>query len=223
MKRTNIQITAATGWLLAGVAFLGVDSVKAQEVTWLRNVEVNQEVSDRGQSVSLLDMANSGLGSISNVKVDLSLSSLTQDNPMWLGQIYASLTYGVASEEERTAVLLNRPGVTDSNAFGSSLSSLNVTFDDSAVTNIFNVASRTGTYQADGRLGVNPLGNQVAYNSGDINAGLASLNGSGLLSQKFSLLVADTQQGGRANLDRWGVKVTGTAASIGLLNLGSGG
>jgi hypothetical protein len=223
MKRTNIQITAATGWLLAGVAFLGVDSVKAQEVTWLRNVEVNQEVSDRGQSVSLLDMANSGLGSISNVKVDLSLSSLTQDNPMWLGQVYASLTYGVASEEERTAVLLNRPGVSNSNAFGSSLSSLNVTFDDSAATNIFNVATGTGTYQADGRLGVNPNASRVAYNSGDINAGLSALNGSLLESQQLSLLLADTQQGATGKLDRWSVKITGTAVSSGTINTGPSG
>jgi hypothetical protein len=220
MKATNIQITAA---LLAGLAFLGVASANAQEVTWLRNVEVNQTVSDRGQSVSLLDMANSGMGSITDVNVNLSLSSLTQDNPMWLGQIYASLTYGVASEDERMAVLLNRPGVTDSNAFGSSLSSLNVTFDDSATANIFSVASGTGTYQADGRLGVNPYASGVAYNSGNINAGLLALNGGLLQSQKLSLLVADTQQGAVAKLDSWGVKVTGTAASSGLLNLGAGG
>jgi len=220
MKRTNIQITAA---FLAGLAFLGAASANAQEVTWLRNVEVNQTVSDRGQSVSLLDMANSGLGSISNVKVDLSLSSLTQDNPMWLGQIYASLTYGVASEEERTAVLLNRPGVSNSNAFGSSLSSLNVTFDDSVATNIFNVASETGTYQADGRLGVNPYGSRVAYSASDVNAGLSVLNGGLLQSQQLSLLVADTRQGAVARLDSWGVKITGTAASSGLLNLGAGG
>ena len=220
MKGTNIQITAA---FLAGLAFLGAASANAQEVTWLRNVEVNQTVSDRGQSVSLLDMANSGLGSISNVKVDLSLSSLTQDNPMWLGQIYASLTYGVASEEERTAVLLNRPGVSNSNAFGSSLSSLNVTFDDSVATNIFNVASETGTYQADGRLGVNPYGSRVAYSASDVNAGLSVLNGGLLQSQQLSLLVADTRQGAVARLDSWGVKITGTAASSGLLNLGAGG
>ena len=220
MKGTNIQITAA---LMAGVAFLGVASANAQEVTWVRSVNVNQTVPDRGQSVSLLDMANSGLGSISNVKVDLSLSSLTENNPMWLGQVYASLTYGVASEEERTAVLLNRPGVSDSNAFGSSLSSLNVTFDDSAAANIFSVATGTGTYQADGRLSVNPYASGVAYHSGNINAGLSALNGSLLESKQFSLLVADTQQGAGAKLDSWGVKVTGTAASSGLLNLGAGG
>jgi len=220
MKGTNIQIRLA---VLAGVAFLGIGSANAQEVTWLRNVEVNQEVSDRGQSVSLLDMANSGLESISNLKVDLSLSSLTQDNPMGLGQIYASLTYGVASEEERTAVLLNRPGVSNSDAFGSSLSSLNVTFDDSAATNIFNVASGTGTYQADGRLGVNPNASRVAYNSGDINAGLSALNGSLLQSQKLSLLVADTRQGAVAKLDSWGVKIKGTAATTGTINTGAGG
>jgi hypothetical protein len=129
----------------------------------------------------------------------------------------------VASEEERTAVLLNRPGVSNSNAFGSSLSSLNVTFDDSAATNIFNVASGTGTYQADGRLGVNPNASRVAYNSGDVNAGLSALNGSLLQSQKLSLLVADTRQGAVAKLDSWGVKIKGTAASSGTINTGAGG
>ena len=223
MKGTNIQITAA---LLAGLAFLGVASANAQEVTLLHSVGgVNQTIPDRGQyvSMSLLDLANSGMASITDVNVNLSLSSLTQDNPMWLGQIYASLTYGVASEDERMAVLLNRPGVTDSNAFGSSLSSLNVTFDDSATANIFSVASGTGTYQADGRLSVNPYASGVAYNSGSVNAGLLALNGGLLQSHKLSLLVADTQQGAVAKLDSWGVKVTGTAASSGLLNLGAGG
>jgi len=218
MNRTNIQITAA---FLAGFAFLA--SANAQEVTWLRNVEVNQEVPDQGQSVSLLDMANSGMASISDVKVNLSLSSLPQQNPMWLGQIYSTLTYGVASEEERTAVLLNRPGVSSSNAFGSSLSSLNVTLDDSAGTNIFNVASGTGTYQADGRLGVDPYGSRVAYNPSNVNAGLSALNGSLLQSQKLSLLVADTQQGATGKLDRWGVQIKGTATSSGTINTGAGG
>ena len=220
MKGTNIQITVA---FLAGLAFLGAASANAQEVTWLRNVEVNQTVSDRGQSVSLLDMANSGMGSITDVNVNLSLSSLTQDNPMWLGQIYSTLTYGVASEGVRTAVLLNRPGVSDSNAFGSGLSSLNVTFDDSATGNIFSVASGTGTYQADGRLGVNPNASRVAYSAGDINAGLSALNGSLLQNQQLSLLVADTRQGAVSKLDRWGVQIKGTAASSGTVNTGAGG
>jgi len=220
MKGTNIQITAA---FLAGLAFLGAASANAQEVTWLRNVEVNQTVSDRGQSVSLLDMANSGMGSITDVNVNLSLSSLTQDNPMWLGQIYSTLTYGVASEGVRTALLLNRPGVTDSNAFGSGLSSINVTFDDSAAANIFSVASGTGTYQADGRLGVNPYASGVAYSAGDINARLSALNGSLLQNQQLSLLVADTRQGAVSKLDRWGVQIKGTAASSGTINTGAGG
>lgn len=223
MKGTNIQITAA---LLAGLAFLGVASANAQEVTLLHSVGgVNQTIPDRGQyvSMSLLDLANTGMATITDVNVNLSLSSLSDSSPMRLGQVYASLTYGVASEVERTAVLLNRPGVSDSNAFGSSLSILNVTFDDSAETNIFNLASGTGTYQADGRLGVNPYASGVAYHSGNINAGLSALNGSLLESKQFSLLVADTQQGAGAKLDSWGVKVTGTAASSGLLNLGAGG
>jgi hypothetical protein len=223
MKGTNIQITAA---LLAGLVFLGVASAKAQEVTLLRSVSLNQEIPDRGQyvSMSLLDLANAGMASITDVNVNLSLSSLNQNNPMWLGQVYASLTYGVASEGVRTAVLLNRPAVTNTDAFGSSLSSLNVTFDDSAETNIFDVASGTGTYRPDGRLGVNPYGSGVIYTPANLNAtGLSALNGSLLQNQQLSLLVADTQQGAVAKLDSWGVKVTGTAASSGLLNLGAGG
>ena len=223
MKGTNIQIKAA---LLAGLALLGVASANAQEVTLLHSVGgVNQTIPDRGQyvSMSLLDLANAGMASITDVKVNLSLSSLNESSPMRLGQIYASLTYGVASEDERVAVLLNRVGVTDSNAFGSRLSSLNVTFDDSAMVNIFSVPSGTGTYRPDGRLGVNPYASGVAYNSGNINAGLSALNGSLLQNQQLSLLVADTQQGAVAKLDSWGVKVTGTAASSGLLNLGAGG
>ena len=223
MKGTNIQITAA---LLAGLVFLGVASAKAQEVTLLRSVSLNQEIPDRGQyvSMSLLDLANAGMASITDVNVNLSLSSLNQNNPMWLGQVYASLTYGVASEGVRTAVLLNRPAVTNTDAFGSSLSSLNVTFDDSAETNIFDVASGTGTYRPDGRLGVNPYGSGVMYTPANLNAtGLSALNGSLLQNQQLSLLVADTQQGAVAKLDSWGVKVTGTAASSGLLNLGAGG
>jgi hypothetical protein len=52
---------------------------------------------------------------------------------------------------------------------------------------------------------------------------LSALNGSLLQNQQLSLLVADTRQGAVSKLDRWGVKVTGTAASSGLLNVGAGG
>lgn len=224
MKGTKIQITAA---LLAGLAFLGMASANAQEVTLLHSVGgVNQTIPDRGQyvSMSLLDLANTGMATITDVNVNLSLSSLSDSSPMRLGQVYASLTYGVASEVERTAVLLNRPGVSNSSAFGSSLSSLNVTFDDSAAANIFSVATGTGTYQPDGRLSVNPYGSGGVYTPANLSeTGLSALNGDLLQSNKWSLLVADTQQGAVAKLDSWGVKVTGTAASSGLLNLGAGG
>jgi hypothetical protein len=52
---------------------------------------------------------------------------------------------------------------------------------------------------------------------------LSALNGSLLQSQKFSLLVADTQQGAVAKLDSWGVKIKGTAASSGTIDTGAGG
>jgi hypothetical protein len=229
IKKVNIRFHMSKNLLLAAVAFLGVASANAQEVTLLRSVDgvnhegINQTIPDRGQYVSFLEIANLGMATITDVNVDLSLSSPTQNNPMWLGQVYASLTYGVASEGVRTAVLLNRPGVSSSDAFGSSLSSLSVTFDDSAATNIFNVATGTGTYQPDGRLSVNPFGNLVAYNSSDVSARLSALNGNLLQSNQWSLLVADTQQGAIGRLDRWGVKITGTAATSGTINTGAGG
>jgi len=85
MKGTNIQIKAA---LLAGVVLLLVASANAQEVTLLHSVAVNQwEIPDRGQyvSVSLLDLANAGMATITDVNVNLSLSSLNESSPMRLG------------------------------------------------------------------------------------------------------------------------------------------
>lgn len=213
----------ASGWLVAvmlGIfGFVAPAPVQAQ-VTVNRTVSVNQAVPDRGQYVSALQIAQGGIATITDVNVGLNLSSASGAT-MRLGQLYSTLTVGTASEGPRTAVLLNREGVNNLNAFGSNLSSLNVTFDDAAATNIYNLTGSTGTYAADGRIGVNPYGTRVAYSPGDINAGLSVLNGD--WRNTWSLLVADTQGGNQAQLNSWSLSITGTAASSGTMDIGLGG
>jgi hypothetical protein len=72
-----------------------------------RTVTVNQMIPDRGQYVSTLVWENAGLSSISQVAVDLALSSPSATNPMWLGDMFASLTHGTASEMERVGTVFN--------------------------------------------------------------------------------------------------------------------
>ena len=186
-----------------------------------KTVTVDQNIPDRGQIVSSLTWSDhSGLATITDVNVGLSLSSAS-GSTMRLGQMYATVTFGTASESERVAVLLNREGVSSSSAFGSSLSSLNVVLDDSAPTNIYNLTTSTGTYQADGRIGVNPYGTRVAYSANQITAGLSALNGDWLSSSIWSLLVADTQAGNAAKLNSWSLRVEGLAPSSGTFEVGN--
>jgi len=192
------------------------------QITVNRSYSVNQDIDDRGQYVDVRTISNAGIATINDVNVGLSLGSAS-GSTMRAGQVFATLTHGTASENERVAVLINRPKVSNSNAFGSSLSSLNVTLDDAAATNIYNVTGSTGTYAADGRIGVNPYGTRVAYSSSQVTAGLSALNGDWLASNSWSLLVADTQAGNRMRLNSWSLSITGTAASTGTMDVGAGG
>ena len=190
------------------------------DITVNRTFTVNQDVPDRGQYVDTRQITNAGLATITDVNVGLNLGSAS-GSTMRLGQLYSTVTVGTASEGSRTAVLLNREGVSNTSAFGSAISFLNVTFDDSAATNIYQLTSGTGTYAADGRMGVNPFAAGVAYSAGQINAGLAELNGN--WNNTWSLLVADTQKGNTAKVNRWSLNITGTAAGSGTLDVGAGG
>ena len=186
-----------------------------------KTITVDQSIPDRGQYVSTFTWSDhAGLATISDVNVGLSLSSAS-GTTMRLGQMYATLTFGTASEASRVAVLLNREGVSNSNAFGSSLQALNVTLDDSAATNIYNLTTETGTYAADGRLRVDPYGTRVAYNANQITAGLAALNGDWLESSVWSLLVADVQAGNAAKLNSWSLQVQGSAPASGSFTPGA--
>lgn len=187
-----------------------------------RNVPVGQIVPDQGQYISSVVVPNPGLTNIFDVRASLFLSSPDEADLMWLGDMYATLTHGTASENERVAVLLNRPGRSTADEWGSAISSLAVTFDDSgAAPNAYSISSPTGIYRADGRISVNPYGSPVDFSAG--SAGLDALDGAWLASNRWSLLVADTEAGGQGRLDAWKLTITGFGASTGTLDPGAGG
>lgn len=207
---------------LVGIVLLVAGSSGWAQLIISKTITENQNIPDRGQYVSSFTWTDhSGLATITDVNVGLNLSSAS-GTTMRLGQMYATLTFGTASEGSRVAVLLNREGVSNTSAFGSALQSLNVTLDDSATTNIYNLASSTGTYAADGRLGVNPTGTRVAYSADQITAGLSALNGNWLSSSVWSLLVADVQAGNAAKLNSWSLQVQGSAPTSGTFDPGNG-
>lgn len=185
--------------------------------------QVNQVIPDYGQYVDVRTLSDFGMSSILDVNAGIALQGAAGSS-MRLGDYFVSLTYGTASEEERVAVLLNRPGATAARPWGSSLGSANLKFDDSlAVPNVFSIQSATGTYRADGRLATNPYASPPAYDPTAVTHGLAALNGGLLASHTWSLLVADAGQGGVGMLSSWHLGVTGTAVESGTLDPGPGG
>ena len=180
-------------------------------------------ITDYGQYVDVRTISQSGLTSILDVDARIVMRSATGDT-MRLGDYFVSLTYGTASEDERVAVLVNRPRATDVRQWGSSLSSADFVFDDSQnATNAFHATTTNGIFAADGRLSVNPYATAQAYNASSITHGLSALNGQMLSSDRWSLLVADTRQGAAVFLESWSLKITGDTAAGGSLNPGAGG
>ena len=119
--------------LFAGLVIFGslASEVRSQSLlqTFIQTNNVGVNIPDPGQYSSSLTMNQSLFDQITNVKVSLVLSSPVALQPMWLGQIKASLLYGDGTESQRASVFLDRPGVTGSDPFGSSATSLSQTFD----------------------------------------------------------------------------------------------
>lgn len=180
-------------------------------------------ITDYGQYVDVRTISQTGLTSILDVDARIVMRSAAGDT-MRLGDYFVSLTYGTASEDERVAVLVNRPRATDARQWGSSLSSAHFVFDDSQnATNVFHATTTNGVFAADGRLSVNPYAAAQAYNASTITHGLSALNGQMLSSDRWSLLVADTRQGAAGFLESWSLKITGDTMAGGSLNPGAGG
>jgi hypothetical protein len=116
--------------LLIGVSFS--PEVRSQSLlhTISQTNLVGVNIPDPGQYSSSVTLDPGSLfDQITQVRVNLVLSSPIASQPMWLGQIKANLLYGNGTEAQRGSVVLDRFGVTSSNPFGSSATSLNQTFD----------------------------------------------------------------------------------------------
>lgn len=121
----------------------------------------------------------------------------------WAGDIYAYLHYdGV------TSILLNRPARTLAAPAGSSASSMTITLDDSAVSDIHGVTVGadpiTGTFQPDGR-NVDPL---TVTDASPRTTNLGDFIGADPTGV-WSLFIADVSAGDEATLVSWSISLTG--------------
>jgi subtilisin-like proprotein convertase family protein len=163
--------------------------------------------------VDTISVSSTNLVSIDKVTVTISLSG------GWAGDLYAYLYHdGV------TSILLNRPGLTAGTPAGSSASSITVTLDDAAATDIHDVAvgatPLVGSFQPDGR-NVSPTS---VTDLSPRTTTLADFIGQDALGD-WSLLVVDAATGDTMTLTSWSVSLTGVAIpepSVGVLGLLAG-
>lgn len=193
MKRLGL-ISAAMVW--AGVAM-------AQTSTTNFTFNVNQLVPDGSVSGLALSTNLGGInGTIANVTVGLDISG------GYNGDLYAYLT----GPNGGFAVLLNRVGTTNGNAFGYSDSGFNITLDDSGGNNnvhfyqqfVLPVGALTGTWASDGE-NVDP--NSGLTGTVSPTATLASLDGTDP-NGTWTLFIADLSGGGQSTLLDWRLNIT---------------
>jgi hypothetical protein len=121
------------------------------------------------------------------------------------GDLYAYLSY-----DGMMVPLLNRVGVSSTNAFGANGAGMNVTLSDGATVNIHAAGNGylSGTYLADGQ-NINPLSAPGNFSA---NGGTITLDGTfGGLNPNgnWTLFIADVVSGGGATtLNSWGLAIT---------------
>jgi autotransporter-associated beta strand protein len=120
----------------------------------------------------------------------------------WNGDLYASLVH-----DSGFTVLLNRPGNTASNPGGSGSSGMNITFSDSAATDIHtgipNSGFVTGTWQPDART-ADPA---VVTDTSPRTAFLSSFN-EAPVQGNWTLFLADNATADTSTLVSWGLTIT---------------
>lgn len=114
--------------MVASLSSEGRSQSLLQTISRTNLVGVN--IPDPGQYSSSVSLDPGSLfDQITQVRVNLVLSSPIPSQPMWLGQIKANLLYGDGTESQRASVVIDRLGVTSSDPFGNSATSLDQTFD----------------------------------------------------------------------------------------------
>jgi len=213
------------------MAALAVGSLSGQAALIVSWDQINQPIPDANLS-GLADTRTlaSLSGQITDLNVSLTLAGLPEE-PSFNGDLYVTLQH-----ESGFAVLLNRAGRTEGRALGYADDGFAVTFDQSAANDVhtYRIALSgalesplggplTGVWQPDGRL-AHP---DSVVASSPRSAGLDSFVGLDP-NGTWTLLLADLQTGGRAQLVSWGLELagvslvpepdwTGLAVSAGLL------
>ena len=172
--------------------------VLAQPITNVFQQTENVLIPDANPiGYSSTNLVSGLLGGIQNVNVSLDITG------GWNGDLYAYLSFS-----DGFAVLLNRVGKSSSDDFGYGDAGFNVTFSDSAATDIHLYGGNggnqlTGTWQPDGRE-TDP---QLVVSSDPRTALLSSFdnldpNGT------WTLFVADMATGYQSTLVSWSIEIT---------------
>jgi len=134
-------------------------------------------------------------GSIASIQISLNIIG------GYNGDLYAWLV----DPQGQTAILLNRPGLTSSDAFGYADAGINITLDDSgSFANVhgygagsYNLNGNgqvTGTWASDGR-NIDPQSAPGAFDPASVGANLSQFQG-GTANGAWSLYLADVVAGG---------------------------
>ncbi len=185
------------------------------DLTLTRVFTVNQLVPDFGELADARTLSLGG-GIVTDVNVALSLDSSPDHDPAWAGDYYVTLGHGSG-----LAVLLNRIGRTDTDAFGSSSGGLSVTLDDDAPVGDIHAAPHdpeplsppplAGAWAPDAR-NVDPA---LVTAASPRTAFLSVFNG-GPTDGEWRLFVADESPGGVARLSSWSLSLTFTPSDSAL-------
>lgn len=193
----------SAGKLLPLLLATGALTVQGQTNYFVGLTGINQTIPDGNPNGIFSQITVSNIPArLYNVSVNLDITG------GFNGDLYAYLVYNNGSSPATQIILLNRIGNSATNLFGSQDSGLNVTFSDSALTDIHLApetgGSLTGTFQVDGRQ-VNP---QLALDTSARTTFLSSLNGFSP-DGTWTLFVAD-MAGGDVNtstLVSWGLTI----------------
>ena len=181
--------------------------VSAQTNNYNFSFAANLAVPDGDTSGLAIRPDLTGLsGSIASVTVSLDISG------GFNGDLYAYL----AGPNGGFAVLLNRVGVGNGNAFGYADTGFSITFDDSlSYENIHHYQDSsytlngggqlTGIWATDGRT-IDPLSDPAVFELTTPAASLDSFDGTDL-NGTWTLFVADMSGGGQSTIINWGLTI----------------